>query len=95
MGRIATGDQFVGDPAVKRAIQEKCQPACVEMEGAAVGQVAMRNKLPFVVLRAMSDNSDEDIDTLRQDDAFQFNAAQYAKTAAAIMIDTVDVLGGA
>ncbi len=94
VGRIATGDQFVGDAAVKRAIQEKCHPDCVEMEGAAVGQVAMRNKVPFVVLRAMSDNSDVAIDKLRENEAFQFNAARYAKTAAAIMIDTVEALEG-
>ena len=58
-GRIATGDTFVGDAATKKAIEEKCHPDCVEMEGAAVSQVAGRNGVPCVVLRAMSDNADE------------------------------------
>ena len=90
VGRIATGDQFVGDPAVKRAIQEKCDPACVEMEGAAVGQVAMRNKVPFVVLRAMSDNSDEGIDDLKAEG--RFDIGEYVKTASAIVVAAVDAL---
>jgi adenosylhomocysteine nucleosidase len=67
VGRIATGDLFIGDAEVKRAIREKCNPACVEMEGAAVGHVAMRNDVPFVVLRAVSDNCEIDIETLRAD----------------------------
>ncbi len=58
-GRIATGDTFVGDPATKAAIAAKCHPDCVEMEGAAVAQVAARNGVPCVVLRAMSDNAEE------------------------------------
>ena len=32
-GKIATGDLFVGDAATKKAIEDKCQPDCVEMEG--------------------------------------------------------------
>lgn len=59
VGRVATGDTFVGDSATKLAIQKKCDPACVEMEGAAVAQIAAKNDRPFVIVRAMSDNSDE------------------------------------
>ncbi|MDL2218965.1 5'-methylthioadenosine/adenosylhomocysteine nucleosidase [Ruminococcaceae bacterium OttesenSCG-928-O06] len=89
VGRIATGDQFVGDAATKRAIQQKCHPACVEMEGAAVGQVAMRNGVPFVVLRAMSDDAEESIETLG---AELFDVSEYVKTATAILLATVDAL---
>ena len=39
-GKIATGDTFVGDAETKKAIEEKCHPDCVEMEGAAVSQIA-------------------------------------------------------
>ena len=45
-GKIATGDTFVGDAATKKAIEEKCRPDCVEMEGAAVSQIAGRNGVP-------------------------------------------------
>lgn len=58
-GKIATGDQFVGDAATKKTIEEKCHPDCVEMEGAAVSQIAAKNGVPCVILRAMSDNADE------------------------------------
>ena len=59
-GKIATGDRFVGDSATKAAIAEACHPDCVEMEGAAVAQIAARNHVPSVILRAMSDNADEE-----------------------------------
>ena len=58
-GKIATGDQFVGDSATKAAIAARVNPDCVEMEGAAVAQIAAKNNVPCVVLRAMSDNADE------------------------------------
>ena len=58
-GVIATGDQFVGDCATKAAIAEKVHPDCVEMEGAAVSQIAEKNGVPCVILRAMSDTADE------------------------------------
>ena len=59
-GKIATGDQFVGDSATKAAIAAKVNPDCVEMEGAAVAQIAAKNQVPCVILRAMSDNADEE-----------------------------------
>ena len=59
-GKIATGDRFVGDSATKAAIAAACAPDCVEMEGAAVSQIAARNGVPCVILRAMSDNADEE-----------------------------------
>ena len=58
-GRIATGDRFIGDSAAKRAIAAACAPDCVEMEGAAVSQIAAKNGVPCVILRAMSDDADE------------------------------------
>jgi len=59
VGRVATGDLFVQSPVDKRRIVETIQPLCVEMEGAAVGQVAYMNNIPFLVIRTMSDNADE------------------------------------
>ena len=59
-GKIATGDVFVTDSALKRSIVERLAPQCVEMEGAAVGKVAYLNQVPFLVIRTMSDNADDD-----------------------------------
>ena len=59
MGRVASGDQFVADPAVKEKIVANTQGLCTEMEGAAIAQTAYRNGIPFVILRAISDKADD------------------------------------
>lgn len=89
VGRIATGDQYVGDYEVKRRIQKLYHPDCVEMEGAAVGQIAMRNNIPFVVIRAMSDNSDLTLEYARSK---EFDHSEYVKTASSIVIATIDTI---
>ena len=82
-GTIATGDQFVGDSATKRSIQQRVHPDCVEMEGAAVSQIAAKNGVPCVVLRAMSDNADEaGYEVLVVKD---FSISGYVATATAIV----------
>ena len=58
IGRIASGDQFVADPALKDQIVQRTQALCTEMEGAAIGQTAYRNGIPFVILRCISDKAD-------------------------------------
>ena len=57
-GRIATGDQFVQSLERKEFIVKTFGASCVEMEGAAVAQVAWLNDVPFVVVRAISDKAD-------------------------------------
>lgn len=59
IGRIASGDQFVADKALKERIIASTQGLCTEMEGAAVAQTACRNGVPFVILRAISDKADD------------------------------------
>ncbi len=58
IGRIASGDQFVADPALKNQIIARTQALCTEMEGAAIAQTAYRNGVPFVILRCISDKAD-------------------------------------
>ena len=59
IGRIASGDQFVASKDVKERIIEATRGLCTEMEGAAIAQTAYRNRLPFVILRAISDKADD------------------------------------
>lgn len=59
VGKIATGDKFVGDTALKNSIKAFCDPDCVEMEGAAIAHIACKNDIPFLIIRAMSDYADE------------------------------------
>ena len=57
-GVIASGDQFVASAERKAFIVEHFKAIACEMEGAAVGQVCYVNKIPFCVLRAISDSAD-------------------------------------
>ena len=57
-GRVASGDRFVRDNFEKQRIIETFGAKCCEMEGAAIGQVCYVNRVPFCVLRAISDSAD-------------------------------------
>ena len=57
-GRIASGDQFVCDQDVKTQIVSDFSAYATEMEGAAIGQAAYLNEIPFLVVRAISDKAD-------------------------------------
>ena len=57
-GVIATGDIFCTDIEMKNKIYSKFDADCVEMEGAAIAQVCYLDKIPFVVLRSISDSPD-------------------------------------
>lgn len=58
-GRVTSGDQFVADKETKEKIIENTQAYCTEMEGAAIGQAAYLNKIPYLVIRAISDKADD------------------------------------
>ena len=59
-GLIATGDRFIGDPAALQALRDALPDLrAVEMEGAAVAQVAEQERVPWLVLRVISDSADE------------------------------------
>ena len=58
-GRVLTGDQFISGKDKKRWLVEAFRGACVEMEGAAVAQAAFLNKVPFLIVRAISDKADD------------------------------------
>jgi adenosylhomocysteine nucleosidase len=57
-GRIASGDQFISDKEVKDNITKEFGGFAVEMEGAAIGQAASLNHIPFLIIRAISDKAD-------------------------------------
>ena len=58
IGRVASGDQFVSEDSLKKEIIETTKALCTEMEGTAIAQTAYRNKIPFVIIRAISDKAD-------------------------------------
>ena len=57
-GRVLTGDTFVEDDEYRGQIRDELEGDCVEMEGAAVGQVCAMNEVPYLVVRAISDRAD-------------------------------------
>ncbi len=59
VGRIVSGDQFISDKSVKEKIVGNFDGYCTEMEGAAIAQAAYVNKVPFVILRSISDKADD------------------------------------
>lgn len=80
-GRIVSGDQFVSETAVKQSINGRYAPACVEMEGAAVGHAAFMYEKPFLVIRTMSDAADDDAD-----ETYDNFIDEAAKTSAEIIL---------
>ena len=79
-GRIATGDQFISEKSVKSQIAENFAPACVEMEGAAIAHACYLNKVPFVILRCMSDMADD-----LSSNGYDFNEPVAAELSARIV----------
>lgn len=57
-GRIASGDQFISDPGKKEELIRLFAADCAEMEGASIAQAAWLNRIPFVIVRAISDKAD-------------------------------------
>ena len=83
--------EYTGDPElIASAIEAKCAPDCVEMEGAAVSQIAAKNGVPCVILRAMSDNADEDGHEVLV--VKKFSIAEYVATATKIVAAMVEAL---
>lgn len=87
-GRIATGDQFVSDRDYKAFITSEFSPACVEMEGAAIAHACYLNKVPFVILRCMSDTAD---DSGCSD--YSFNESSAAEMSAQVVEKMISLLG--
>lgn len=60
IGTIASGDQFIASGERKRWITEQFGAVACEMEGGAIAQVCDVAGVKFVVIRAISDNADDD-----------------------------------
>ena len=58
-GRVVSGDRFVTDKSTKKRISDTFHAYCTEMEGASIAQAAYLNKIPYLVIRAISDKADD------------------------------------
>lgn len=57
-GRIITGEKFITHNEREHLINI-FKPLCVDMESASVAHTCFVNNIPFIVIRSMSDNADE------------------------------------
>ncbi len=58
-GLIVSGDRFISSASQKNEILKLFpQAICAEMEGAALAQVAQLNRVPHLIVRAISDQAD-------------------------------------
>jgi len=88
VGRIATGDQFIGTKEQKQRIESLFGGMCAEMEGGAIAQVCFLNKIPFVVARAISDKADE-----KSPMSFEKFLSFAAKNSADIVLKMLEIAG--
>jgi len=58
IGRIITGEAFITHNE-RESLIEKFNPLCVDMESASVAHTCYVNNIPFIVIRSMSDDADE------------------------------------
>lgn len=63
-GIIATGDQFISGNEKRNALNERFNAVACEMEGGSIGQVCRINKLPFAILRCISDSMSSEDDSI-------------------------------
>lgn len=59
-GRIVSGEAFISDSKIKADICSRFSPYAVDMESAAVGHCCYLNEIPYVSVRCISDNADDD-----------------------------------
>ena len=59
-GRIVSGEAFISSNEVKDEIQKRLNPYAVDMESAAIGHCCYLNQKPYVSVRCISDNADDE-----------------------------------
>jgi nucleoside phosphorylase len=79
VGPLATGKPVVQDPALFERLHQICRKTLgVDMEAAAIGQVAQDHGIPFLVVKAVSDYADHE-----KDDGFRTFAC---RASAAVLL---------
>jgi len=82
-GIIASGDCFVADNDKKNDISETFNAVACEMEGAAIAQICYVNKVPFCVLRTISDGANG------EEMSYEKFRGVAAEKAAKVIINTI------
>ena len=75
VGTIVSGDSFISDPDTIKWLQREFGAACTEMEGGAVGYTCKINRIPFVIIRVISDGAGDQ--ALDEFESFLTNSSQF------------------
>lgn len=81
IGTIASGDIFCTNIEMKDRIRKEFNADCIEMEGAAIAQVCYLSKIPFIIIRSISDipNQKNQIDFSKYIKVASKNCAEFIK----------------
>ena len=83
-GQVISGDQFISTHAKKEELMRDFHGKCAEMEGAAIAQASYVNKIPYVIIRAISDKADESV--AESYDQFEAKAAVHCANIVEYMV---------
>lgn len=86
-GLIASGDQFISAGEHKDYIKKTFNPLCVEMEGSSIAHTCTINKVPFVIVRCMSDMADESVKS-----TYSFNEDTCARMCAELVLKFIEIV---
>jgi adenosylhomocysteine nucleosidase len=87
-GLILSGDSFISKRNLPSSFYEDFDnPVAVDMESAAVGQVAYMAKVPFMIIRSISDDASGNETNKEQ---YDYNVAEAAKRAYQIVWQIID-----
>lgn len=78
-GTISSGDIFISDEKMGEKINKKFNALCVEMEGAAIAQVCYLCKVPFLVVRAISDSPYEEDNNITFEEFLKISSDMVSK----------------
>ena len=88
IGNIASGDTFITDSKKGEEIALNFNALCVEMEGAAIAQVCYLSKIPFLIIRSISDSPMKEDNKKTYDEFLESSS----KVAANYLIDLINLM---
>ncbi|MGO1120041.1 5'-methylthioadenosine/adenosylhomocysteine nucleosidase [Rhodovibrionaceae bacterium A322] len=90
LGTVVSGDRFISDPKTLRWLQREFSALATEMEGAAVGYTCYLNKVPFVILRGLSDTAGS-----TASDDFEANLHLVCLNSHRLLVELIPLVGKA
>lgn len=89
IGKIATGDQFIySKDSITKLNNEYDDVFAIEMEAAGIAHAATLYKVPFIILRSISDLIDDET----QDNDFDEFLEEASKNAALVLKELIEVI---